>query len=111
MTNLPQIAALAACRLPVLEQPLRVVEFDELFARGLTAQQRLSATVLQLIFDPAVETAARELTARETACCSFFTFDFADVGDAVRVRVVVPPAQVEVLDALAGRASGILAAA
>jgi hypothetical protein len=111
MTDLPQIAALAACRLPLFEQPLRLAEFDELFARGLTAQQRLSATVLQWIFDPAVDAVARELTARETACCSFFTFSFADVGDAVRVRVVVPAAQVEVLDALASRASGILAAA
>jgi hypothetical protein len=110
MTDVPEITAPEACQLPLLEQPLRLAEFDALFARGLRAQQRLSPTMLRWIFEPGVEATARDLTARETACCSFFTFDFTVVGDEVGVQLVVRPAQVKVLDALATRASIGLAA-
>jgi hypothetical protein len=99
-----------ACTLPLVDRPLRLVEFDTLFADGLTAQQRLSPTVLRWTLDPEVERTARDLTARETACCSFFTFDFAIGAGTVQLDVTVPPAQVEVLDALAARASAGLAA-
>ena len=103
MTDSTAFAALEACTLPLVDRPLRLVEFDTLFADGLTAQQRLSPTVLRWILDLKVEWTARDLTARETACCSFFTFDFT-VGDrTVQLDVTVPPAQVEVLDALAAR--------
>ncbi len=91
--------------MPVLERPLRLAEFDTLFASGLTAQQRLSPTVLRWTLDPRVEQAARDLAARETACCSFFTFHFTSDGNAVHVEIEVPPTQVTVLDALATRAS------
>ena len=105
MTDVPEITPPEACVLPLPEQPLRLAEFRQLFARGLRAQQRVSPTVLQWTVEPGVEAAARDLTARETACCSFFTFDFTVSADAVEVRVVVPPAQAAILDALAALAS------
>ena len=90
---------------------MRLGEFDALFAHGLTDQERLSPTVLRWTLDPRAEQTARGLTARETACCCFFTFGFMVDGNAVHLDVEVPSAQVEVLDALAARASAGLAAA
>jgi hypothetical protein len=111
MTDAMKTWAPEACTLPLPERPLRVGEFDELFAHGLTAQERLAPTVLRWTLDPRVEPAARDLTTRETACCSFFTFDFTEGGETVQVEVRVPAAQVQVLDALAARASAAMAAA
>ena len=94
-----------ACTLPTVDRPVRLAEFDDLFATALRGQQRLSPTLLRWRLDPAAEPAARELARRESSCCSFFSFDFAADGDAVRLDVRVPAAQVAVLDALAGRAA------
>ncbi len=93
-----------ACTLPTAERPLRVAEFDELFATAVRGQQRLSATRLRWLLDPAAEPRARDLTVRETQCCSFFTFTFAPVNGGVQLDVEVPAAHVDVLDALAERA-------
>jgi hypothetical protein len=111
MTDATDVQIAEACQLPLAERPLRLAEFEALFARGITAQQRPSPTVLRLTLRPGVEMAARDLTARETACCSFFTFGFSFAGDGVRLEVEVPPAYVRVLDALADRASIGLGAA
>ncbi|GIE81738.1 hypothetical protein Aph02nite_76880 [Actinoplanes philippinensis] len=94
-----------ACTLPTAERPLRVAEFDDLFTTALRDQQRLSPTLLRWHLDPAAEAMARNLTARETGCCSFFSFAFTTDGGALRVDVEVPATQVEVLDALADRAA------
>ena len=94
-----------ACTLPTVERPLRLAEFDELFATAVRDQHRLSATRLRWLLDPAAEARARDLTVRETQCCSFFTFTFAPVDGAVQLDVEVPAAHVEVLDALARRAT------
>jgi hypothetical protein len=94
-----------ACTLPTVERPLRVAEFDGLFASALWGQQRLSATVLRWDLDPAVEVTARDLTSQESSCCSFFTFTFRPRGGTLRLDVKVPAAHVEVLDALARRAA------
>ena len=111
MTEASEVWVLQACTLPTVERPLRQAEFDGLFAAALTAQERLSPTVLRWTLDPTVEPTARDLAERETACCSFFTFDFTVAGDTLQVEVQVPLAQVEVLDALAARASAGLATA
>ena len=95
-----------ACTLPTAERPLRVAEFDDLFS-SVTAVERPSATLLRLDLagdDDLLET-ARDLAARETACCSFFTFKVTRAPDGVRMDVVVPEARVDILDALAKRAS------
>ena len=94
-----------ACTLPTVEQPLRVAEFDALFARSLRDVQRLAGTRLRLLLDPDVEAVARDLTARESECCSFFTFTLTRVGGGLQVDVEVPAVQVAVLDALAVRAA------
>ncbi len=110
MTDALEVWAPEACTLPVAERPLRVEEFDQLFAHGLVDQDRVSPTMLRWTLDARAEPVARDLTRRETACCSFFTFDFRRDGNAVLLDVQVPPAQVTVLDALAARASIGLAA-
>jgi hypothetical protein len=99
-----------ACTLPTAQRPLRVAEFDDLFATALRGQQRLSPTALRWRLDPTVEQTARELTGRETECCSFFTFTFAPDGDAVQLDVAVPAAHIDVLDALANQAAAGMAA-
>ena len=98
-----------ACTLPTVDQPLRLEEFDTLFRTALRNQSRLSESVLRWSFDPSVEVLVRDLTARETQCCSFFTFSFSDGGEPLLVDVAVPPAQVGVLDALATRAASGMA--
>ncbi|MEU7754848.1 hypothetical protein AB0B57_35035 [Micromonospora sp. NPDC049101] len=94
-----------ACTLPSGQQPLRLAEFDDLFTTALRGQQRLSPTHLRWRLDPAAETTARDLTGRESSCCSFFTFTItADTG-VLRLDVQVPATHVDVLDALAQRAT------
>jgi hypothetical protein len=114
MTGEDQVWVPEACTLPTVDQPLRLAEFDDLFATALRDQRRLSPTVLRWRLDPAAEPVARDLTARESSCCSFFTFTFAAASEgeheAVNLDVQVPAAQIAVLDALAGRAVAGMAA-
>jgi hypothetical protein len=105
MTVNDPVWAPQACTLPAAERPVRVAEFDELFATGLRGQQRLAPTRLRWRLDPAAEATARDLTGRETECCSFFTFTFAPAGDAVQLDVEVPAVHSGVLDVLASRAA------
>jgi len=107
MTEIDDVWVPEACTLPTLDQPLRLTEFDGLFATSLRGLARVSPTLLRWSLDPAVEEVARDLTARETECCSFFRFAFASVGDDLMVEVEVPAAQVAVLEALATRAAGM----
>jgi hypothetical protein len=94
-----------ACTLPTVERPLRLAEFDGLFATALRGQTRLSPTTLRWRLDSAAETTARDLTARESSCCSFFSFAFVPNGETLDLDVQVPVAHVDVLDALADRAA------
>ncbi|WP_233345855.1 hypothetical protein [Saccharomonospora iraqiensis] len=95
----------AECTLPVAWQPDRTAEFDTLFTAALRRMARPSPTVLHLYLDAAAGTRARDLAARESGCCSFFTFGFTARSDGLRWEVSVPQAHVPVLDALAGRAA------
>lgn len=96
-----------SCSLPSVEQPLRIKEFDELFASALRGLVRPTPTRLRLILDREAETAARELAARESDCCSFFVFSFVanTVDDEISFEVGVPSEYIAVLDALAARAA------
>jgi hypothetical protein len=94
-----------ACTLPTADRPLRLAEFDDLFASSLRDQQRISPTVLRWTLDPAAEATARDLTRRESECCSFFVFTFTPGPATLRLDVEVPATQAEVLDALAQRAA------
>ena len=83
-----------------------MAEFDDLFRDCVVAVDRADATSVWFTLDGGDELAARvlELTARETECCSFFTFNLVPASDGQRLLVQVPPAQVAVLDALTTRA-------
>jgi hypothetical protein len=97
-----------ACTLPTAERPLRVAEFDGLFASALRAQARPGPTQLRLLLDGAeqVEDTTRDLIARQTACCSFFAFTLTRVPEGqLRLDVQVPASRTDVLDAIAARAA------
>ncbi len=101
MTWVPQ-----ACTLPTVEQPVRVAEFDELFATAVRPSERVDSTGLRLHLPAGEETvsAARNLMSRETGCCAFFTFDLRASAAGTQLDVRVPPGQVAVLDAMQQRA-------
>lgn len=96
-----------SCTLPTTEQPLRLIEFDRLFATDVRSADRLAADRLrlELTADPAVAARAADLVVRETACCSFFVFTLTASAGRVTLDVAVPDANVNVLDALAARAA------
>jgi len=85
-----------ACTLPTAEVPLRVAEFSDLFASSLRSVSRLSPVSLRLSFAPGSAGEVRDLTARESECCSFFVFALS--GDVLDVGV--PAGHVAVLDGL-----------
>jgi hypothetical protein len=96
----------SSCTLPTDQQPSRVAEFDELFRECVTGVDRADATSLRLTLRGGDEVAARvrDLTARETACCSFFTFELSQDPGGLRLLVQVPPERVGVLGAFTTRA-------
>jgi hypothetical protein len=106
-----------ACTLPTAERPLRVAEFDHLFATAVRRVDSIHATRARLhLTGPAgLATRVRDLTARETECCSFFTFTTtahpAADGEAVVLDIEVPAAHADVLASLAQRASTVSAGA
>jgi thioredoxin len=99
-------APVDACTLPTAEQPLREAEFDALFASALRGVERPAPAWLRLILDAGdgVEATTRDLTARESSCCSFFDFQLSPAEERLVLDVRVPQARIEVLDGLAHRA-------
>ncbi len=94
-----------SCTLPSADQPLRVAEFDSLLAGSLREQQRLTPTRLRWLLDPSAETRTRDLSRRETSCCSFFAFSVTATDQGLEVGVQVSDAHVSVLDRLQERAT------
>jgi hypothetical protein len=96
----------SACSLPTAEQPLRVAEFDALFADAVQALARPEPTRLrlELVFSPEHAAWAAELAARANGCCSFFTFTLTVADGGLALEVAVPAEHVGVLDALSERA-------
>lgn len=97
-----------ACTLPTAAQPLRIAEFDALFATALHRIERIDARHLRLTLtrDGGLEDTVRDLTARESRCCTFFTFTITPTGDQVVLDVQVPDTQTAVLDGLVTLAAG-----
>ncbi|SDP90390.1 thioredoxin family protein [Lentzea jiangxiensis] len=95
-----------ACILPTTDQPIRLAEFDALFASSLRGLRREEPGWLRLHLAGGadVEAGARDLTAREAECCSFFDFTVSREGDEVIVDVRVPSDKEFVLDGLAAQA-------
>ena len=111
-TGQPAWAPVDACTLPSAEHPLRVAEFDALFTSALRGVERTAAERLRLRLriGADVEASARELAARESACCSFFDFQFTSADDALILDVSVPGGRIEVLDGIARQAEAARAA-
>jgi hypothetical protein len=107
-----------ACTLPTAEQPLRVAEFDTLFAASLRAVEPPAgaATRARLVLAGSADLPGRvqRLADAETACCSFFTFTLTPLtadpsGDGadtamVALDIEVPATRTDVLAALVQRA-------
>ena len=94
-----------ACTLPTAERPLRLAEFDALFAtsaRRVTRDQR--GVRIHLEGDSTLRERVRDLAERETTCCSFFSFAIEGPSNAVVMAISVPKNRREILDALADRA-------
>jgi hypothetical protein len=98
----PESWAPESCTLPQPDRPMRVAEFDDLFAIALRSD-RLAPTRLEIVLPDTAESTARDLADRETQCCSFFAFDFEPLGDNVVMRIGVSPSRTEVLDSLEAR--------
>lgn len=62
---------------------------------------------LDLVPEPANAARAAELSARETVCCSFFTFTLAIGAGSLVLSVEAPTAQAEALTAAADRAESV----
>jgi hypothetical protein len=105
--NLTESWMPGACSLPTAEKPARVAEFDEFFSSAVLRVDRPEPGRLELELDPTAEVAANTaaLVVRETACCTFFTFMLTATGGQLRLKVIVAPAHIAVLDALASRAA------
>ncbi|GAA3833286.1 hypothetical protein [Streptomyces chiangmaiensis] len=99
----------ASCTLPTPEQPLRVAEFDALFAERLADTSRPDRLRLEMLLTggEGVEETVRDLVARESGCCSFFTFTVHPGPEHIRLDVEVDDAHEAVLDALQERATAV----
>lgn len=126
-----QWAPTGACTLPVVDRPLRVAEFDDLFAQHLVRVERLGPTRLRMALEadspapiegsrdgvPLAES-VRDLTDRETRCCSFFTFTLTPLdgqqdppaAPGLILDITVAADRIDVLESVAGRADAVLAA-
>lgn len=94
-----------ACTLPTAAQPLRLAEFDGLFAAALRDVERIAPDRLLLSFDRAAEERVRDLLVRESTCCDFFAFEVTPADGELLVEVGVPAERLEILDDLAVRAA------
>ncbi|MDV3220403.1 hypothetical protein [Intrasporangium sp.] len=116
MSQLPLAVPMAvpeACTLPTAEQPSRIAEWGSLFTHVLaTASLGAQRGRIILPADDALAARARDLAARETSCCSFFTFEFGAGSDesgapTLTLDVSVPSAQRAVLDSFLSWAEGV----
>ncbi|MEO3767074.1 hypothetical protein [Streptomyces sp. B8F3] len=110
-----------SCTLPTAERPLRVAEWDALFAERQVSLSRPEPLRLRLVpaGGPGAEERVREPAERESGCCAFFTFASGRVTDGVTgsvtgrggdrtggrlwLDIAVDRAHEAVLDALAAR--------
>lgn len=100
-----------ACTLPTVEQPLRVREFERLFADALTAvSARPDGRSLRLVLTdgPGVYERAADLAVRESDCCSFFLFNVTRGSGAVTLDVRVAESHTQVLRGLEAMARAAL---
>jgi len=99
------------CTLPTTERPARLAEVDTLFATAVRDIDLVGPTHARLrLTGPAgLEATVRDLTDRETRCCSFFTFTLLPDGDHLTLEIEVPEQYAKVLAALTARAAAAAA--
>ncbi|MFI6169124.1 hypothetical protein ACIBCN_20260 [Nocardia sp. NPDC051052] len=105
--NLTQDWVPESCTMPTAERPIRVAEFDEFFASSVRETARPEPTRLDLRLTPGAQQAGQELAARESGCCSFFTFTVEDTSTGAVMGVQAPATHVDVLDALEARVRAV----
>ncbi|MFC4907117.1 hypothetical protein [Actinomadura gamaensis] len=100
-----------SCTLPTAEQPLRVEEFDALFADAVIEVRADAPGRVRMRLRPEPRLAARaaELAVRETGCCSFFTFALTATGGELVLEITAADRHAPVVAALADRASKAVA--
>src|SRR5688572_5055101 len=92
-----------SCTLPTEEQPLRLAEWDALFATQTVAPYRPDPLRVRLELPPGAhcEERTRDLAARENGCCSFFGFTVTGSPEGVVLDIAVGEEHEAVLRALA----------
>ena len=97
-----------ACTLPTAERPLRLAEFEDLFADHLTVTTWVGDRLrLSLSGDAGLREQVADLTARENAVLLVLRLHAVDgSADAVVLEVGVPAQRQEILDALDALAVG-----
>ncbi len=91
------------CTLPTADRPLRLAEFDALFAGSVRSVEHRTPTHARLrLARPA--SAVRDLAARESECCSFFAFTVSQADDETILDIEVPARYSDVLASLVERA-------
>jgi hypothetical protein len=99
-----------ACTMPTSQRPLRLAEFDALFASAAYSVHRDRNTVrVHLVGSHGLREQVRDLAERETACCSFFTFTLEGRANDLVMDISVPAGRRAILDALADRAEELIA--
>ena len=103
-------AEVEACTLPSVDRPLRVADFDALFAAHLVRAERTAPTGARLVMAGGAGVADRvqRLADAESSCCSFFDFTVTDDGGEVVLAVTVPSTYADVLAGLVSRAAAAL---
>ena len=100
-------ASVEGCTLPTADRPLRLAEFDDLFATSLQSIDRRGNTHARLLLagDEALADRTQRLADAESSCCSFFTFDVSPTPEGqVAFDIRVPPVYSDVLSGLIARA-------
>lgn len=105
MSNPGTWVAVDACSLPTAEQPLRVAEFDGLFAAALLRIERRDQTWLRLHLAGGSRETVEELVDRESRCCTFFAFTLTPTAGHLELDIRVLDGRAAVLDGIAARAA------
>jgi hypothetical protein len=105
-----ELLHLDACALPTADRPVRLAEFDDVFRTSVRSVERGDGLVrLRMPYSGDLRDHVRDLTARESECCSFFEFAVSEEDDELVLEVRVPPERLAVLDGLAARAQELSA--